>query len=105
MDVVNHEQTERDIQRLQANREELAERIGRTLREDGVIQPLKGLHLGRVSVPMEKIHSVLEPSFCIIAQGSKVVFLGDNRYQYDPFKYLLTTLELPSSLSERTESH
>lgn len=31
----------------------------------------------------------------MIAQGSKVVFVGDNRYQYDPFNYLLTTLELP----------
>ena len=44
---------------------------------------------------MEKIHSVLEPSLCVIAQGSKIVFVGGNRYQYDPFKYLLTTLELP----------
>jgi AraC-like DNA-binding protein len=31
----------------------------------------------------------------VIAQGSKVVFLGDTCYQYDPFNYLLTTLELP----------
>jgi hypothetical protein len=34
-------------------------------------------------------------SICVIAQGSKVVFLGDTRYQYDPFNYLLTTIELP----------
>ncbi len=95
MDVINHQQTERESQRLQANREELVERITQTIPEDGVIQPLQGLHLARLSTPSEQIHSVLEPSFCVIAQGSKVVFLGDTCYQYDPFNYLLTTLELP----------
>lgn len=94
MDVTYH-QVEREAQRAQASREELAERIAHTIREDGVCQPLKGLHLARVSVPFQKIHSVMEASLCIIAQGSKEVLLGDNRYQYDPFNYLLATLELP----------
>ncbi len=94
MDAINH-QAEWEAQRLQASREELVERIARAIREDGVIQPLKGLHLARQSVPLEKLHSVVEPSFCVIAQGSKEVLLGDNRYQYDPFNYLLATLELP----------
>ena len=95
MDTKNHQPTDRKAQRALANREELVERIGRAMPEDGVIQPLQGLHLGRLSTPSERIHSVLEPSFCVITQGSKVVFVGDNRYQYDPFNYLLTTLELP----------
>jgi AraC-like DNA-binding protein len=95
MDMSTHQQAEREAQRIQADREELVERIARTIPEDGLIQPLPGLHLGRLSTPSERIHSVLEPSFCVIAQGSKVVFVGDNRYQYDPFNYLLTTLELP----------
>ena len=42
------------------------------------------------------VHSVSKPSFCVIAQGSKEIFLGDSRYQYDPFHYLLATIELPS---------
>lgn len=90
-----NQQPEREAQRLQASRNELVERITRAIPEDGVTQPLPGLHLGRLSVPSERIHSVLEPSFCVIAQGSKVVFLGETRYQYDPFNYLLATLELP----------
>ena len=53
------------------------------------------MHLARVSTPNEKIHSVLAPSFCVIAQGSKEVFVGDSRYQYDPFNYFLATVELP----------
>src|SRR5579871_6695322 len=94
MDVINH-QAKWEAQHLHASREELVERITRTIHEDGAIQPLKGLHLARQSVPMQKLHSVVEPSFCVIAQGSKEVLLGGYRYQYDPFHYLLATLELP----------
>lgn len=86
---------DREVQRLHTSQAELVERIAYAVREDGVIQPLKGLHLARESTRLEKLHSVLEPSFCVIAQGSKEVLLGDNRYQYDPFHYLLTTLGLP----------
>jgi len=41
------------------------------------------------------VHGVSKPAFCVIAQGSKEVFLGEHRYQYDPAHYLLTTVELP----------
>ena len=30
-------------------------------------------------------------SFCVIAQGSKEVLLGDERYRYDPAHYLIAT--------------
>ena len=78
-----------------AYREELVERIGRAVREDGVEEPLPGLHLARCSVPLQPVHSVVEPSICVIAQGSKEVLLGESRYRYDPYAYLLTTVELP----------
>jgi AraC-like DNA-binding protein len=96
MDASKRQQDERDAQRMQAYREELVERIARAIREDGTVQPLQGLHLGRLSAPLEEIHGVLEPSFCVIAQGSKEVLLGDSRYRYDPFHYLLATIDLPS---------
>src|SRR5262245_12380807 len=95
MDAINHQQAEREAQRMQANRDELVERIARAIREDGVIEPLQGLHLARQSVSLKKLYSVMEPSLCVIAQGSKEVLLGDSRYQYDPFHYLLATIELP----------
>ena len=97
MDVTSHQQAQREAQRLQAYREELVERIARAIREDGTAQPLAGLHLARLSAPLEPTHGVLEPSFCVIAQGSKEVLLGDSRYRYDPFHYLLATVELPTS--------
>lgn len=95
MNSGNYPQTEHDVQRAQVSREELVARIMASLPQDGVIEPLPGLHLARLSAPNEKIHSVLEPSFCVIAQGSKVVFVGADRYQYDPFNYFLATIELP----------
>src|SRR5438270_1150946 len=95
MSVMILQQAEREALRVQANREELVERIGRAIREDGTVQLLQGLHLSRYSLPLKPLHSVLEPSLCVITQGSKEVLLGDSRYRYDPSHYLLATVELP----------
>jgi AraC-like DNA-binding protein len=95
MEPSNHEQPGQDTRRLQAGQQELVARIGRALPEDGLIEPLAGVHLARVSKTLAPLHSVYEPCFCVIAQGSKEVLLGDSRYQYDPWRYLLVTLDLP----------
>jgi len=95
MNLVNDQQTKRDTDRAQAYRDELTERIAQTIRQDGTIEPMKGLHFNRTSSPSECIHSVSIPAFCAIAQGSKEVLLGSDRYQYDPMHYLLATVELP----------
>ena len=95
MDSDKRNKDERMALRLQMYRQELVELISQAITDDGATQVLEGVHLGRLSAPMDRVYSVLEPSLCIIAQGSKAVFLGDRRYQYDPFNYLLTTLELP----------
>ena len=79
----------------QANRDELIELIACAVREDGTVEPLKGLHLNRYSSTTEPVHRVADPCFCVIAQGSKEIFLGNERYQYDSFHYLLVTAELP----------
>ena len=86
---------EREALRAQTDREELIERLGRAIREDGTIEPLPGLYLSRVCAPLGPVRSVLQPSLCVIAQGSKEVLLGESRYRYDPGHYLITTLELP----------
>jgi AraC-like DNA-binding protein len=95
MDGQNSFYSGNEGRRFQANIEELVERISRAVPVDGVIEPLKGLILGRVSTPLAKIYSAPKPSFCVIAQGSKEVLLGDTRYRYDSGHYLLATLELP----------
>jgi len=96
MNVMYHQPAAREAQLLQANREELVERIGRAMREDGIAQPLQGLYLYRRSSPLQLLHGVSEPSVAVIAQGSKEVLLGENRYRYGPSQYLLATVELPT---------
>jgi AraC-like DNA-binding protein len=81
--------------RAHAYQDELAERVGRAIPEDGTVEPLAGLHLFRSSTPSELLHGVSKPSFCVIAQGSKQVVLGESVYRYDPAHYLLATVELP----------
>src|SRR6266699_5923732 len=95
MDVINQKPSAREAELMQAEREELVERIARAMREDGTAQPLQGLHLYRHSFPLEQVYSVVEPSLCVIAQGSKEFLLGESRYRYDPFHYLLVTVDLP----------
>jgi AraC-like DNA-binding protein len=95
MDLTKGPQAQREAVRAQVNRDELTERIAQAIRHDGTIEPLKGLHLNRSSSPSEPCHAVSIPAFCVIAQGSKEVLLGSDRYQYDPMHYLLATVELP----------
>lgn len=90
-----HQESARGTHRVYEYREELAKRIARAITEDGAIEPLKGLHLHRSSTPTEPLHGVSQQSFCVIAQGSKEVLLGESRYRYDPAHYLLATVELP----------
>lgn len=95
MESIKYTQPERDLARMQANREELVERMMRAVPQDGPAFPLEGIHLYRSSEPSEQIHSVAKPALCVIAQGSKEVLVGSSRYRYDPFHYLITTLALP----------
>src|SRR5438105_8953131 len=95
MDVMIHQQAEREAQRVHANREELVERIGRAIHAEGTAKPLQGLHLYRHSFPLEQVYSVVEPSLCVVAQGSKEFLLGESRYRYDPLHYLLITVDMP----------
>jgi AraC-like DNA-binding protein len=95
MDLMNPPQSEREVHRAQASRDELGERIAWAIREDGTVVPLEGLQLRRASSPTELGHGVSYPALCVIAQGSKEILLGDNRYRYDPAHYLITTAALP----------
>ena len=95
MDSMNHRQRERQEQQAHASRDELVERIGRAIRDDGTAEPLPGLRLYRHSAPTPLGHGTSSTAFCVIAQGSKEVLLGENRYRYDPAHYLIATAELP----------
>ena len=95
MNAILSQQFEHEVYLAQVSRGELAERIARRVRQGGSAEPLPGLHLIRRDAPTGPIPGVLNPAFCVIAQGRKEIFLGDSRYQYDPAHYLLVTVGLP----------
>ena len=80
---------------MQADREELAERIAQATPREGTIEPQPGLHFRRCSRPGERLYAFCEPAFCVIAQGRKELVLSDERFQYGPEHYMLNTVELP----------
>ena len=92
---MSHQEAKREKQRLQSDREELVERMARAVPDDGILEVFPGLFLGRLSQPTEKVHSVFKPAFCVIAQGSKQVLLGEELFRYDPGHYLISTVDLP----------
>ena len=87
--------SERATRRMRADQEELAERIARATPHEGTIEVQPGLHFRRCSRPTERLHSFTKPSFCVIAQGSKELVVGDDRFRYDPAHYMVSTVELP----------
>ncbi|BBO31932.1 AraC family transcriptional regulator [Lacipirellula parvula] len=92
---MNHDLSPQLASRVAADLAELAERISVASHEDGAIEPQPGVFFYRKSQPGERVHSVCEPAFCLMAQGSKVVLLGDETFRYDPARYLITTMQLP----------
>jgi AraC-like DNA-binding protein len=105
MELMDREQSVRGAQRAEASRDELVERLAQVVHTDGTAEPLDGLRLRRASAPTELGHGVSDPAFCVIAQGSKEVRLGERRYRYDPAHFLIATTALPiaSRVSEASE--
>jgi AraC-like DNA-binding protein len=95
MDLMNRPHSEREVRVTQAGREELAERVARAVRKEGIVDLPAGLRLLCAYSPTELEHGVSFPAFCVVAQGSKEVLLGDDCYRYDADRYLITAAALP----------
>ncbi len=63
--------------------------------EQSVGTAIPELKLSRFSAPTEITALVYEPCLCIIAQGSKEVWLAGEAYQLDPAQFLLVSVDLP----------
>jgi AraC-like DNA-binding protein len=86
---------ERQAHRMDADREELAERIARAVPRDGLADPQPGVNLARFARPTELHHGFLDPCFCVIAQGAKTLTLGEDVFRYDPARYMIATVGVP----------
>lgn len=91
---------ERSAEQLQVTvmRAELAALVGRLTGVDGVhATAIPRLAFARASHAQSPVHALHEPAFCVLAQGSKRVLLGDEVYVYDSSHYLLVAQNLPVS--------
>lgn len=82
--------------RLEASRAELAELIAQSQPDEGQVEVRPGLYLNRISSPHYAVHGILEPSCCVVAEGSKEVILGGESFQYDAAHYLIATMGVPA---------
>lgn len=86
-----------DKNRVAAARDELSRRISAAMPEEGLLEIFPGVFLAKTTGPTQVIHSVYTPCFCVIAQGSKQVEFGGEKFTYDTGNYLIATLDLPAA--------
>lgn len=76
--------------------EAFAESIVRwTEKGDQLVTAIPGLSLFRRDAPTPPASYMYERSICLIVQGIKRVLLGDDVYVYDPYHFLITSVDLP----------
>ncbi|UUM32817.1 AraC family transcriptional regulator [Vibrio japonicus] len=56
---------------------------------------IPGLRLSRWTTPTPPTSYTHNPSICLIAQGKKRVFLGEDSYTYDANHFLISSVDLP----------
>jgi AraC-like DNA-binding protein len=67
---------------------------------------IPGLYAFRYSrTNTELMHAVSRPALCIVAQGAKSVMLGQEVYQYDASRMLISSLDLPIAGQVTRASH
>lgn len=75
---------------------ELANLVSARVTQEGIYETdIPGLDLFRVDTPTPCMSTVYEPSLCVIAQGRKVVQLGDREIVYGALSYIVSSVDLP----------
>ncbi|MBV4505922.1 AraC family transcriptional regulator [Pseudomonas sp. BW13M1] len=81
---------------LEQQRQELAGLIQRHAQgPHGSVSAIEDLYLTRYEEDVRGMPALAQPALCILAQGSKTLFLGDERYTYDPLHYMVVSVTLP----------
>lgn len=75
---------------------ELADLVTAKMPQEGIYETnIPGLELFRVDGLTPCISTLYEPSLCVIAQGSKIVQLGDREIVYGALSYMVSSVDLP----------
>lgn len=56
---------------------------------------LKGVRFFKSTQPMPRAPVLYDPGICIVAQGHKIGYLGDQVFQYDADNYLVISVTMP----------
>ncbi|MDO3412236.1 AraC family transcriptional regulator [Saccharibacillus sp. CPCC 101409] len=84
------------MEEVSSGKKNLETLIRKHAQTDGVHSTLiPSLFLIRESEVSESVARVNEISFCLIIQGEKVVWLGEQRFHYGPGHYIVASVELP----------
>jgi AraC-like DNA-binding protein len=69
--------------------------------------PNPALQIIRADAPYERVHSMHKPSLCFIAQGTKIVTIGEQKLRYGQNQFLYSSVEVPiaGEVIEATRSH
>ena len=74
---------------------ELRNLLARHCRGDLTTTAIRGLVLSRANAATELSGAIYHPLLCVVAQGRKRLFLGDEVFHYDPATYLVASADLP----------
>lgn len=75
---------------------ELTQLIDRFVSKDGVYETeIPSLYLIRQTHLSEPAYRVYKPSFCVISQGLKELFLAEKSFEYGETDYLIASMNLP----------
>ncbi|MGC4104859.1 MAG: AraC family transcriptional regulator [Thermomicrobiales bacterium] len=85
------------MEREATGREAFVRAMLEAMPRDGSYPLRDGLQIHRVSYRNHPALNVPKPAFCVIAQGRKLVRLGEETYAYDAEHYLLASVDLPVS--------
>ncbi|MCG8416343.1 MAG: AraC family transcriptional regulator [Proteobacteria bacterium] len=75
------------------------------MEQEGVIQTGMGeVILVKLTRPVARTSAILAPGICLVAQGAKHIYLGEERYTYDEHNFLLGSCKLPVYAELKTAS-
>ncbi len=94
-----------DYQRLEYALHELRSILIRHTPTTGThVTNIPSLSIVRAEETSEPLVSVYKPSICVVAQGAKTAMIAEQSYRYDPYSFLITSVDLPivGQISEAT---
>lgn len=84
------------VKEIEIRQEIITRLINRHCKQAGVLETLiPSLFLIRSDQTEEPAYRVFNPSFCFVTQGLKEIYLAEERLEYGPSNYLITSMDLP----------